>query len=289
MNQYSDKLLDEHGEYYIGWTNNTHREFYVDAEDYDKVKNYNWYESYSGTTITIKTNINSNTTINGRTSITMHQLLGFGRYDHSDKNELNNRKYNLRKCSHQQNCCNRSIRSDNTTGFTGVYFVKKSKKWRAQLNYQNKTYYGLSRETFEEAKIDRLQLEAKYMKEFSPNIDLFEKYNIKIDKDNISKKNISQVNTSGCTGVTYDRSKNKWQTSIRKDGHTKYIGRFKKKKDAIIARLNAEIEIYGYEMSPQRHLFEKYNIKPSDDGKETLEDILENYIKDESCLEEDDL
>lgn len=28
---------------------------------------------------------------------------------------------------------------------------------------------------------------------------------------------------------------------------------------------------------------------PSDDGKETLEDILENYIKDESCLEEDDL
>ena len=25
---------------------------------------------------------------------------------------------------------------------------------------------------------------------------------------------------------------------------------------------------------------------PSDDGKETLDDILENYIKDESCLEE---
>lgn len=32
------------GEYGIGYTSNTNKEFYFDIEDYDKIKNYCWYE-----------------------------------------------------------------------------------------------------------------------------------------------------------------------------------------------------------------------------------------------------
>ena len=111
-NKYSDKLTDEYGDYYIGWTNNTNNKFYIDADDFELIKNYNWFECNSGKTKLLKTNKDG-------TKIGMHQLLGFKHYDHIDRNELNNRRSNLRPCSHQENCYNRSVRSDNTSGITG--------------------------------------------------------------------------------------------------------------------------------------------------------------------------
>lgn len=35
---------DLSGEYGIGWTSNTNKEFYFDLEDYDKIKDYCWCE-----------------------------------------------------------------------------------------------------------------------------------------------------------------------------------------------------------------------------------------------------
>lgn len=36
---------DLSGEYGVGWTSNTNKEFYFDLEDYDKIKEYTWYEN----------------------------------------------------------------------------------------------------------------------------------------------------------------------------------------------------------------------------------------------------
>jgi hypothetical protein len=44
FNRYSEELVDEHGRYYIGWTINTNKEFYVDVENLKDVQNYCWYE-----------------------------------------------------------------------------------------------------------------------------------------------------------------------------------------------------------------------------------------------------
>lgn len=41
---------DEHGEYKIGITNNTNVMFYVDLDDYDKVKDICWCEHIVGKT-----------------------------------------------------------------------------------------------------------------------------------------------------------------------------------------------------------------------------------------------
>lgn len=51
-------------------------------------------------------------------------------------------------------------------------------------------------------------------------------------ENNLNKRN----NTSGCVGVTWDRSKQKWQVTIKK----KYIGRFDDFKEAVNARKQAE-------------------------------------------------
>lgn len=59
--------------------------------------------------------------------------------DHSDGNNLNNQKYNLRICSHKDNCRNTKVSKNNTTGSTGVYFDKKSNKYYAKIKYNYKS------------------------------------------------------------------------------------------------------------------------------------------------------
>jgi len=51
-------------------------------------------------------------------------------------------------------------------------------------------------------------------------------------------------NTSGTVGVSYDSSHDKWAASIRLQGKTYYLGRFKEKEDAIAARKIAEEKLH---------------------------------------------
>ena len=53
--------------------------------------------------------------------------------DHINGNRLDNRIENLRLCTPQQNQWNRSKSVKNTSGFKGVSYEKKNKKWRARI------------------------------------------------------------------------------------------------------------------------------------------------------------
>lgn len=172
-NTFSDKKVDEHGEYYIGWTNNTNTEFYIDAEDFNKIKDYCWTEYCTARTHTLRAYINGK-------NVCMHQLLGFNEYDHADRNELNNRKYNLRQCTKLENCRNKSMQSNNTSGVIGVSWEKRHYRWRARIKTKDKELYLGEFINKEDAIIARLKAEAKYFKEFSPQRHLFEQYGITI-------------------------------------------------------------------------------------------------------------
>ncbi len=54
--------------------------------------------------------------------------------DHIDHNTFNNRIENLRIVNHIDNCRNRKLRKDNTSGFNGVMFNKSKKKWEVYLS-----------------------------------------------------------------------------------------------------------------------------------------------------------
>lgn len=58
-------------------------------------------------------------------------------------------------------------------------------------------------------------------------------------------KRISNRNTSGYTGVSWNSQYNRWVAYITKDGVTHWLGSFASKEDAITARLDAEKEVYG--------------------------------------------
>jgi hypothetical protein len=58
--------------------------------------------------------------------------------DHIDGDPTNNSPSNLRLCTQGLNVANARVRSDNTTGYTGVIWHKASNKWQAQTMFNGK-------------------------------------------------------------------------------------------------------------------------------------------------------
>lgn len=165
-------------EYGIGWTTNTNREFYFDLEDYDKIKDYNWYEHnpvYDYKTLVAYDKKTQ--------SIVKFWWIVFEKgCDHINHNTFDNRKSNLRQCTQRENIFNSSVRRDNTSNIIGVCQYKKGDKWVAYLNKDGKRVYTSSLcKTKEEAIKLRLEAEKKYFSEFAPQKYLFEQYGIQED------------------------------------------------------------------------------------------------------------
>lgn len=88
--------------------------------------------------------------------------------DHRDRDTLNNCRSNLRPATHTENCRNRNIRSDNSSGVPGVYFHKQKQKWEARIKISGKYKYLGAFKTLEEAKEARLKAEKEYYGAFAP-------------------------------------------------------------------------------------------------------------------------
>ena len=173
---------DLSGEYGIGWTSNTNQEFYFDLEDYDKIKDYCWFELIDRAGYHSLYSYDPNTKCN----IKMHWILVGKNYDHANRLPLDNRKANLRIATFEENTQNRNKRSDNTSGIIGVSWDDKKQKWIARISVHKKR---ICLGTFAN-KIDaitaRLEAESQYYKEFAPQRHLFDVYNIQIlDKERL--------------------------------------------------------------------------------------------------------
>jgi hypothetical protein len=59
--------------------------------------------------------------------------------DHINHNKLDNRRANLRIATHAENIRNSKFRSNNTSGYKGVYFCKQTGRWSAQIKANGKT------------------------------------------------------------------------------------------------------------------------------------------------------
>ena len=61
-----------------------------------------------------------------------------GNIDHINRNRSDNRISNLRSASQAENCQNKHLRSDNKSGYAGVYWCKNAQKWRAYIGADGK-------------------------------------------------------------------------------------------------------------------------------------------------------
>lgn len=91
-------------------------------------------------------NISRKATAGSRHMLLHRLLLGdhAGDVDHINGDPMDNRRRNLRVCTHQQNCFNQKRKRTNTTGFTGVSFSKRSCRYEAYIHRDaRKIYLGL--------------------------------------------------------------------------------------------------------------------------------------------------
>lgn len=154
---------------------------HIDLCDINLISKYKWgYDSLHNY---------ATTRINGEFTL-MHQLImktkELGKntlVDHKDRNGLNNRRDNLRVANKSINAININIKSNNSSGVTGVSYSDSKKLWRSYINYNKKRIDLGWFKSKDEAVIARLKAELKYYPDHPPQQNLIEKYNI--EKDDI--------------------------------------------------------------------------------------------------------
>lgn len=138
----------------------------VDDEDYEKVSQYKWH--YSTKTRSVK-GYAQRKIKNGDTY--MHRFImncpKDKVVDHKDGDTLNNKKDNLRICSQSKNMMNKTIMSNNKSGYKGVHFHKLLGRWVAQIKVNDKVIHLGVFDTPEEAFIERNRAAEKYHEEFA--------------------------------------------------------------------------------------------------------------------------
>lgn len=134
----------------------------IDLADYDLIKDSSWVNDGYGYAVC---------TICRKRHLLHRVIMGVSNpeveVDHVDHNPLNNRRSNLRLCTHSLNLKNRLLSSNNTTGFQGVYLDKRRKIWYARIIVDGK-YIHLGHFSDKESAISaRKKAELKHFGEYS--------------------------------------------------------------------------------------------------------------------------
>jgi len=99
-----------------------------DYDDLYLVETHNWHCSSNGYAVT---NISGSTNPEFFHNAVMRHIPTHITVDHINLNKLDNRKGNLRLVDRRIQIINQGIKSNNTSGVTGVFFDKNSKRWVA--------------------------------------------------------------------------------------------------------------------------------------------------------------
>lgn len=136
----------------------------IDLEDIKKIKEFKWYRDDKGYAF------------NGTENRKMHRvILDLVKYrdskikvDHINGDPLDNRKENLRKCTHAQNLRNRNFEKG-SENFNGISFNKLVKKWETYITVNDERIrLGFYKDKIE-AMAARLEAEIKYYGEYAGN------------------------------------------------------------------------------------------------------------------------
>lgn len=122
----------------------------VSDEDYDYLIQWDWFAAKSRKTYyaTRKQSRDEYDRIENRKEIRMHRVIAersgidnSNLIDHVDRNGLNNQRDNLRPATRKQNAENTDLQTNNTSGYPGVVWLKRCKKWQVQIKNNGKMIY----------------------------------------------------------------------------------------------------------------------------------------------------
>lgn len=143
----------------------------VDDVDYVRLSAFKWILSTSGYAVRSIATPGKYANGKGRRKLVyMHrELMGAvsgQMIDHINRDQLDNRRKNLRFCSSSENHVNSKVYKNNSTGYRGVY--RQYKKWTARLNFRKNKFLLGTFDTKKEAVEARRSAEEKILGEFAP-------------------------------------------------------------------------------------------------------------------------
>lgn len=111
----------------------------VDDEDFERVSQYKWRYWSNKRNEYAQTHVYRN---GKRTTIKLHSFImqppkGVW-VDHIDRNGLNCTRLNMRYATRSENRRNTCMRADNCSGFRGVSFEGRARKWKAQIGHNGR-------------------------------------------------------------------------------------------------------------------------------------------------------
>lgn len=174
---YKNNKIECFDDYGVIFTNNKNlNKFYFDLEDKHLLENKYWYEDDYGYLTNCEV-------VDGKNVYTrFHRIVMNAKtsdfVDHKNRKKYDNRKENLRICTHQENDRNKDISSKNRSGIIGVGWDKSRSKWSSSITINHKKIFLGRFSDKNEAIKNRLLAEKKYFKDFAPQKHLYKEYGL---------------------------------------------------------------------------------------------------------------
>lgn len=157
--------------------------------------------------------------------------------DHIDGNGLDNRRANLRICTHNQNLWNRHSKKPTLSKYWGVVFVKG--RWRASICVDGKRKYLGWFDCEEDAAIAYNQAVQKYRDQYASRNPIDDR-----PVQYVATKR-SRKPTSQYVGVSWSKQHRAWRAEIRVNYKLIFLGHFADEKQAAQAWNDAAIANRG--------------------------------------------
>ena len=204
----------------------------VDDEDFEYLSQMNWY-LHSGGYAAARHPQTKKLTYMHREILRPSEN---EQVDHINRNRLDNRRSNLRKCTRTENMRNVKGAGD-TSEYKGVSYKKGRKKpWRARIHVSENQIILGDFSTEVEAAFAYDLAAKEHFGEFAylngVQVDGFIPFK---PREQASNKQ----------GVAWCNSKKRWRTTIAVNGKSTHLGYFREESDAIAARESAELKYYG--------------------------------------------
>lgn len=199
----------------------------IDDEDFELVNQYRWYISNKNYAYTFDYSEEK------KKHILMHRLImGFPDkiVDHKDRNTLNNCKNNLRVATPAQNTWNYTATVDSSSGYRGVYFIKSTNKWKADIMVNGERLsLGYFYKKEDAAKARDVAAIEHYGEYAALNFPHYDYSNHVVIPD-------MEPPTSQYKGVNYNKRVGKWTARIQFNNKRILIGEFFSEVDAAMAQ-----------------------------------------------------
>lgn len=142
----------------------------IDEKDFNLVSKHKWRadDRHKKCTVYAITDLHIN---KKRTTISVHRLimkpLKTKQVDHVNGNGLDNRRCNLRVCTHSQNQMNKRPKLNSEHKFKGIFWIQKISKWKSSIYVNGKgLHLGLFSSEIKAAKAYDKSAK-KHFKEFA--------------------------------------------------------------------------------------------------------------------------